>query len=94
MLDLLPWALAGVAILFTGCGAAWAFLSYRARRLPVTTGREGMIGRRGVARTPLTPTGAVFLDGELWEARSLEVEIEQGATVEVRGVEGLTLLVR
>ena len=93
MLDLLPWALAGIAILVAGCGGAWAFLSHRARRVPVTTGREGMIGRRGVARTPLTPTGTVFLDGELWEARSLEGEIEQGATVEVRGVEGLVLLV-
>jgi membrane-bound ClpP family serine protease len=41
------------------------------RRSPVT-GREGMIGARGEALTPLSPRGLVRCQGEVWEAMSDE----------------------
>ncbi len=34
------------------------------------TGREGMIGETGTARTDLAPAGKVFVHGEIWEAEA------------------------
>ncbi|HKN86725.1 MAG TPA: nodulation protein NfeD [Nitrospiraceae bacterium] len=62
------------------------------RRRPVT-GREGMVGLVGVAKTTLAPKGQVAVRGELWEAMS-EEPIESGAAVEVTAIEGLKLRVK
>ena len=35
-----------------------------------STGREGMIGETGAARTDLAPAGKVFVHGEIWEAEA------------------------
>ena len=52
------------------------------------------LGARGVARTPLTPTGVVYAAGEEWTARSRSgATIASGATVRVVGQDGLTLIV-
>lgn len=60
---------------------------------PVITGHEGMICRRGVARSELAPRGKVFVRGEVWNAVT-EEPVAAGGTVEVVAVEGLTLRVR
>lgn len=62
-------------------------------RRPVTTGIEGLVGERGVVRTPLDPRGKVALHGELWDAVS-DVTIPAGDEVEVTGVERMLLHVR
>jgi membrane-bound serine protease (ClpP class) len=67
-------------------------LVLRARRVRVSTGREGMIGEIGVARTQLGPTGKVFVHGELWNAVA-RTSLPEGARVRVSGVDGLKLLV-
>jgi membrane-bound serine protease (ClpP class) len=67
-------------------------LVLRARRGRVSTGREGMIGEIGIARTPLGPEGKVFVHGELWNAMSA-VAIAEGGRVRVAGVNGLHLIV-
>jgi membrane-bound serine protease (ClpP class) len=66
----------------------------RARRLPATLGTYTLIGKRAVARTPLDPTGLVFISGERWTATSTGGHVEQGETVEITGVEGIKLVVR
>jgi len=66
----------------------------RSRRRRPTTGREGMRGQIGRARTELAPSGMVFVDGALWEAVSETDRIAEGEAVEVVGERGLTLLVR
>src|ERR1700726_3084190 len=43
-------------------------LALKARRNKVVTGAQGLIGETGVAQTPLTPQGKVFVHGELWDA--------------------------
>ncbi len=63
-------------------------------RLWPITGREGMIGKSGETESPLDPNGLVRIENEIWKARLDEGEVEEGATVEVVGVEGLTLHVR
>lgn len=65
----------------------------RAQRRKPTTGREGLMGVVGLARTDLNPEGMVEVMGELWRAVS-EEPVEAGEAVEVIGAEGLTLKVK
>ncbi len=58
------------------------------------TGREGMIGLQGTVIVPLTPVGAVMVNGERWKAKATDADnIEVGEDVEIIRVEGLTLRV-
>lgn len=67
-------------------------LALRAHRNKIQTGEEGMIGEVGVAHTPLTPAGKVFVNGEYWDALA-SAFIPAGSRVRVKAVEGLQLLV-
>ncbi len=68
-------------------------LVLRARKNRVTTGKEGMIGEIGIARTPLGDgEGKVFVHGEIWNAVA-NSEVAAGARVRVAAVDGLHLLV-
>jgi membrane-bound serine protease (ClpP class) len=68
-------------------------LVMRSRRNRVVTGREGMIGEIGVARTLLgSGEGKVFVHGEIWNAWATK-EVTPGARVRVSAVEGLHLIV-
>jgi membrane-bound serine protease (ClpP class) len=67
-------------------------LALRARRNKIATGAQGLIGLIGVAQTPLSPEGKVFVHGELWNAVS-ESPVSAGEQVEVRRVDGLTVYV-
>ncbi|MEE9503156.1 MAG: nodulation protein NfeD [Candidatus Aminicenantaceae bacterium] len=49
------------------------------------TGREGLVGKIGAARTELNPEGKVFVHGEIWNAEAQE-DIPQGAKVKVSEV--------
>jgi membrane protein implicated in regulation of membrane protease activity len=50
------------------------------------------IGSRGRAATPISPTGYVRVNGELWRASS-NSNIDAGEEISVVGIEGLKLLV-
>ena len=67
-------------------------IALRARRNKITTGPQGLVGARAVARTPLAPSGKVFVHGEIWDAVS-SAPLEAGASVIVRDVDGLVLRV-
>jgi membrane-bound serine protease (ClpP class) len=59
---------------------------------PVRTGWEELIGAVGEVREPLDPTGQVFVEGALWQARAGEgSRVELGNRVRVKSVDGLTL---
>jgi len=58
------------------------------------TGREGLVGRTGVAKSRLDPEGWVLAAGERWRAVSEEGTVEEGEEVEVVRVEGFRLHVR
>jgi len=68
----------------------------KARRGPVRTGFEELVGAAGEVRTPLEPEGHVFVEGALWRARlgGQGSALGLGDRVRVEAVEGLTLLVR
>jgi membrane-bound serine protease (ClpP class) len=86
------WLIYGLA---AGIGAFFLFVVtsiIRVRRMPavVTT---TLVGRQAVARSPLDPTGMVFLDGEYWSATVEEGLVEAGERVVVVGMQGLRLIV-
>jgi len=74
-------------------GFALSLALYAQRRKPVS-GKEGMIGEKGIAKTRISPTGTVMVHGELWKAVSLSGDIEEGEMIEVVEVDGLTLKVK
>ncbi len=68
-------------------------LAVRAHARRPATGREGMVGEIGTARTDLSPAGTVFVHGELWRAEA-EAPVRAGETVKVVEVlDGLKLRV-
>lgn len=76
-------------------GLITAFLmsiALRARQNKVVTGTQGMVGEIGLAQTPLSPSGKVFVHGEVWDATS-SADVDAGQSVIVRRVEGLRLQV-
>jgi len=61
-----------------------------------STGRNtgfSMIGKRGVARERLAPSGYIRVGGELWKAETTDGHIESGEPVTVIHVDGLKLTV-
>jgi membrane-bound serine protease (ClpP class) len=86
------WLIYGLA---AGIGAFFLFVVtsiIRVRLQPalVTT---TLVGRQAVARSPLDPTGMVFLNGEYWSATAEEGRVEPGERVVVTGMDGLRLIV-
>ncbi|MCX7623163.1 MAG: nodulation protein NfeD [Thermomicrobium sp.] len=69
------------------------FLVARAHARRPATGKEALIGARAVVRRALEPEGLVFVEGELWRARSLSGPVPAGHAVRIVGLDGLTLLV-
>ena len=70
-----------------------SWLAMKAFRGQVRTGVEGLIHEVGIARSPLSPRGKVFVHGELWDAVA-EEPVAIGESVEVVAVRNLTLAVR
>ena len=66
---------------------------WTARRRPVTTGAEALVGARGEAREDLSPEGLVFVRGALWKAVASATPIPIGSQVRVVGRKGLQLQV-
>jgi membrane-bound serine protease (ClpP class) len=85
------WLVLGIG---SAIAAFWVFATGKAlaaRRLPVETGVQRMVGQRGEVRSP----GLVFVDGALWQAHTAdESELVPGEEVEVESVDGLQLTVR
>jgi membrane-bound serine protease (ClpP class) len=83
--------------LIIGIGGAiaifWTFATGKAlaaRRLPVETGVQNMIGQTAEVRGP----GLVFVDGALWQAHAADdSELVPGEHVRVEAVDGLQLTV-
>jgi membrane-bound serine protease (ClpP class) len=91
-----------VAVLLGGGMMFVVTKAVEARRAPVATGQEEMIGSVGDVRVPLDPIGQIFISGALWRAKLAEnadpADAERvrkrGARVSIVAVEGLTLRVR
>jgi membrane-bound serine protease (ClpP class) len=85
------------AVLLGGFAAFLVDRVVKARREPVLTGNEEMIGVVVQARSRLDPEGQVWAQGALWRARlgagGEAQPVPAGASVRISAVEGLTLVV-
>jgi membrane-bound serine protease (ClpP class) len=85
-----------VALTFAVTTAAFIILALglalKARLSKPTTGREGMVGAKGVAITDLNPAGRIKVMGEIWQAEA-ESHIRKGESLKIMAVEGLILKV-
>lgn len=83
-----------VALLLGGFLLLMVSVVVRSSRRKVSTGSEGLLGAVGTASTTISLTGKVFLNGELWNARTGSGVIAKGSEVEVVAVSGLVLEVQ
>jgi membrane-bound serine protease (ClpP class) len=75
----------------------FSFIIYKAakaRLSKVKTGKEALIGARGIAVSDLRPRGEIRVVGEFWQAKAKDEWIEKGEEVEVIDIEGLFLVVK
>ncbi len=69
------------------------WLVFRAMQRKPATGKEGLLGERGRALTPLNPRGQAFVRGEIWQAVS-DDPIQEGEEIQVVQVVGLRIHVK
>ena len=70
------------------------YVGVKAQFRRVKTGKEALIGAKGIATTDLKPKGEVRVMGEFWEATAKDGEIVSGQAVEVVGMDGMFLVVK
>lgn len=80
----------GLASALAFFGAIW--LAARARRRPVVTGAEELIGHPGIALGDFVGRGRIRVHGEVWQAQS-DLAIRHGEAVVILGLDGLVLRV-
>jgi membrane-bound serine protease (ClpP class) len=88
-----PIAVLAAAIFTTGFFVFFIRKVWAARRRPVTTGAEAIVGSKGEVRQELAPEGLVFVRGALWKAVASNGPIHVGTPVRVVGRKGLQLQV-
>lgn len=88
------WVIVLVAAIAAALAALGLVFALRSKKLPPTTGSEGLIGRLAEVRQRLDPDGMVFIEGALWRAISEDGEIEPGEWVRITAVHELRLLVK
>ncbi len=81
-----------VTVVVVALNVLLAMTVYRAMKKKPTTGKEGMIGERGVVISTIDNEGKVFVHGEIWQAESGEI-LHKGEKVIVLDVEGMKLRV-
>jgi membrane-bound serine protease (ClpP class) len=87
------WTLiAAVAIISAGFFFGVVYFALRARRRPVVSGHEEMIGSTGEALEDFSGDGRVRAHGEEWQART-SGSVKRGQKVRVVGRDGLLLTV-
>ncbi len=79
--------------LVVGISALLYFALWRALRLPIQTGTEGMIDKEAEVIEELTPVGVIRHRNELWSAQGLE-PIRKGEKVIILAIDGLVATVK
>ena len=80
------------ALAFEGIGTIVTIR--RLRVVGITTGVPALVGKRAVVRTPLAPSGYIFIGGERWAAEIEDGRADIGDHVRITGHEGFRLRVR
>jgi membrane-bound serine protease (ClpP class) len=80
----------GIAVASALAFMALIWLAARARRLPVVTGTEQLVGHLAIATRDFQGLGQVQVRGEVWQAVS-QTPVHRGQSVRVRAMQGLVL---
>lgn len=89
------WLLVTITLCFGGFFMFVVRKIASARRSPVRSGAEGVVGSVGVVKRALAPDGRVYVQGELWDAFSSDgQEIAADTRVEVTRLDGMRLEVK
>ena len=70
------------------------YVGVKAQFIRIKTGKEALIGAKGIATTDLDPKGEVRVMGEFWEATVKDGEVATGQAIEVIGMNGMLLVVK
>ena len=82
--------LIGAMVIFVAFSVGIFYFTKKAKKLSFASRSLRLVGEVGVVRTPLTPTGTVQVDNELWSARADDGEhVEADESVMVSYVDGL-----
>jgi membrane-bound serine protease (ClpP class) len=87
-------ALAIILLITAGIAAWLSYVGVKAQYKRVKTGKEALIGAKGVATTDLKPKGEVRILGEFWQAIAKDNAIANGEAVEVVDMDGMFLVVK
>jgi membrane-bound serine protease (ClpP class) len=87
-------AAAVVAFALAVIAAYMLYKGLEANLSKVKTGKEALIGAKGVAVTDLDPNGEIRVLGEFWQALTKQTPIAAGQTVQVVDMEGMFLVVQ
>lgn len=91
----LPWVLfLAAGIILVAYDVFTFVMGTRALDRDPVQGVGSMTGLHGVAVSDLAPAGRVRVQGELWQAKSVDGDMNRGTKVEVVGRESLVLSVR
>lgn len=82
-----------VVTITSACFILAIYLTIKAHRRKPTTGREGLVGEKGIVRSKIDPKGKVFIHGEYWDATSDE-KIPEGTEVTVIEVNDIAIKVK
>jgi membrane-bound serine protease (ClpP class) len=82
-----------VVVITSACFILVISLAIRAYSKKPTTGKKGLVGAIGTSKSPIDPSGKVFIHGEYWDAVSDEA-IPEETRVQVIEVNNLELKVK
>lgn len=87
-------ALAVIVLVIAILAAGILYTGLAANLSKIKTGKEALIGSRGVAITDLKPKGEIRVMGEFWQATAKDKWITNGERVEVVDMDGMFLVVK
>ena len=95
-IDLPQWFLWGFMLLWVAKDAILFPFVWRAYDRSQERSLHNMVGKKGVAKERLDPSGYIHIHGELWKAEVIDgaPPVEKGEPVWVEGIRGPVLLVR
>jgi membrane-bound serine protease (ClpP class) len=84
-----------VALLVIAGITLWLlYIGVKAQYKVVKTGKEALIGSKGVVTTALTPKGEIRIAGEFWQATTKDGTVPVGVDVQVLDLDGMFLVVK
>ena len=87
-------AITAVILLIIAAITIWLFyVGIKAQYKKVKTGKEALIGAKGIAVSDLNPKGEVRVLGEFWQATAKDGAIASGEAVLVVDMDGMFLVV-